>query len=166
MTTRRIAAGALAAGVAATLLAAAPASTVSADAATKVKVKNNARGKVLRDRVARIARAQAGDRYVFGATGPGAFDCSGLVVYSYRKATGIVLPRTSYSQQRSITHVRKRDRRIGDIVFLHNGGHVAIYLGKDRIVHASNPSRGVRFDRLDTGYGRSVDGYGRVIQAS
>lgn len=165
MTAQRIAAGALAAGVAATLLVASPGATVAAEAATKVKVKNNARGKVLRDRVARIAKAQAGDRYILGATGPGAFDCSGLVVYAYRKATGITLPRTSYAQQHAITHVRKRDRRVGDIVFVHNGGHVAIYLGHNRIVHASTPSRGVLFTRLDSGYGRYVDGYGRVIQA-
>ena len=63
-------------------------------------------------------------------------------MYSYRKATGKTLPRTSYAQIASLDHVRKRDRKVGDVVFFRGGGHVGIYLGKNRIVHALNPGAG------------------------
>lgn len=155
-------AGAAAAAVAGSALALAPA--VPAAAATSVKVKDNQRAKVLRDRVAKIAKSQNGDSYVLGATGPNSFDCSGLVVYSYRKATGVTLPRTSYQQRDQLMRVKKRDRRIGDIVVLHNGGHVGIYVGHNRIIHASNPTRGVLFSSITGWYGNEVDGYRRVIR--
>lgn len=164
-TKRRLTAGALAAGVAGTMLLTSPAATVSAQAATSVKVKNNQRAKILRDRVAAVAKYQVGDRYILGATGPRAFDCSGLVVYSYKRATGKTLPRTSYAQIGALTHVRKRDRRVGDVVFFRGGGHVGIYIGHNRIVHALNPGAGVRYDRTDSGWaGSSITGYGRVIR--
>lgn len=163
ITKSRAAAGALAAGVAATLLVTAP--SVPAQAATKVKVKDSVQAKVLRNRVAAVARYQVGDRYALGATGPRAFDCSGLVVYAYKRATGKTLPRTSYAQIDALTQVRKRDRRIGDVVFFRGGGHVGIYVGRNRIVHALNPGAGVRYDRTDSGWsGSSITGYGRVIQ--
>lgn len=163
--TRSLIASAAAAAVAGSALVLAPVTTAPASAATSIKVKDNKRGKVLRDRVAKIAKAQAGDSYVMGATGPNAFDCSGLVVYSYRKATGKTLPRTSYAQIASLDHVRKRDRKVGDVVFFRGGGHVGIYLGKNRIVHALNPGAGVRFDSTTSGWsGSSITGYGRVIE--
>ncbi len=163
--TTRIAATAIAAGIAGAALSLNPFATTQASADVSVKVKDNKRGKILRDRVAKIAKAQAGESYVMGATGPNAFDCSGLVVYSYRKATGKTLPRTSYAQIASLDHVRKRDRKVGDVVFFRGGGHVGIYLGKNRIVHALNPGAGVRFDSTTSGWsGSSITGYGRVIE--
>ncbi len=163
--TRSLIASAAAAAVAGSALVLAPMTTAPASAATSVKVKDNKRGKVLRDRVAKIAKAQNGDNYVLGATGPGAFDCSGLVVYSYRKATGVTLPRTSYMQRDQLMSVKKRDRRVGDIVVLHNGGHVGIYVGGNKIIHASNPTRGVLLSKITGYYGNQVDGYRRVIRA-
>lgn len=165
-TSVRIAAGTAVAALAAGVLVAAPTGTGPASATTRIKVADQARANVLRARIVAIAKSKIDKPYRWGAAGPNAFDCSGLVVYSYRKATGRTLPRTSSAQMRSIQHVRKRDRQVGDLVFMHGGGHVAIYIGNDRIVHASNPSRGIRYDRLSGWYGRRVASYGRVITTS
>jgi cell wall-associated NlpC family hydrolase len=75
-----------------------------------------------------------------------AYDCSGLTVAAYRKA-GISLPRTSYAQFGVGTAVSLADLRPGDLVFYYSAiSHVAIYIGNGRIVHASNPTRGVVTD--------------------
>jgi cell wall-associated NlpC family hydrolase len=164
-TLNRSVAGALVAGIAAVGLAANPLAATDASAATHVNIKDNHRADVLRARVAKIAKNQAGERYISGATGPGAFDCSGLVVYSYKRATGITLPRTSYSQIGAIKHVSKKDRRVGDIAFFRGRGHVAIYIGKGRVVQALNPGVGVKISSTRGGWtGDMITGYGRVIR--
>ncbi len=162
---KRIAAAAALAGVAATGIALNPAATGDADAANKIRTANFQRAEVLRERVAKVAQAQKGDRYVLGSTGPGAFDCSGLVNYAYRKATGRVLPRTSYALAGSVEHVSKRSRKVGDLVFYRGNGHVGVYIGKGRVAQALNPRVGVVVDRADQGWNRSmIYGYGRVIR--
>lgn len=162
---KRIATAAAAATAAASLLAVAPLAQAPAQAASKVYAKDGARAQLLRQAVVRIAKAQRGDNYVFGAEGPNAFDCSGLVVYAYRKATGARLPHSSSAQMRSITHVRKRDRMIGDVVFFRGAGHVGLYIGHNRIVHALNPRMDVRYDSTEHGWtGSQIVGYGRVIR--
>lgn len=161
--TTRLTAGAATAVLAGTALAVAPVTQAPASAAAKVTTKDRQQAIDLRERVVKIARAQAGDRYVRGATGPGAFDCSGLVVYAYRKATGVTLPRTSYMQRDQLERVSKKNRRPGDIVVVHGGGHVGIYVGKNKIVHASTPATGVKYTELSGSYGRAVSGYRRVI---
>ncbi len=158
--TARLTAGAALAALAGTTLAVVPG---VASAATKVTTKDRQQAIELRDRVVSVARHQAGDRYVLGATGPGAFDCSGLVVYSYKKATGITLPRTSYLQRDHLERVSRKNRRPGDIVVVHGGGHVGIYIGHNRIVHASTPATGVKYTDLSDGYGHAINGYRRVI---
>lgn len=78
-----------------------------------------------------IALAQRGDPYRYGAAGPGAFDCSGLIYYSYRKA-GITVPRTSSQQAAATRRVSKANMRRGDLMFFYDGGriyHAAIFLG-------------------------------------
>lgn len=78
-----------------------------------------------------IALAQRGDPYRYGATGPGAFDCSGLIYYSFRKA-GISVPRTSSQQAAATRRVSKANMRRGDLMFFYNSGgiyHAAIFLG-------------------------------------
>jgi cell wall-associated NlpC family hydrolase len=105
-------------------------------------------------RVVRIALAQRGDRYVRGATGPNAFDCSGLVRYSYRKAgVGAKLGGGNsargmlrWARIRGLTG--KRNPHIGDIVIYGNGSHAAIYIGHGRVVHALNPRLDIRVTRL------------------
>lgn len=165
VTINRSMAGALVAGVVAVGLATNPVASTAASAATHVHVKDTARADVLRARVAKIAKNQAGERYITGATGPGAFDCSGLVVYSYRHATGIRLPRTSYAQIGAIKHVRKKHRMIGDIAFFRGRGHVAVYIGHGRVAQALNPGAGVRISSTRGGWtGHMITGYGRVIR--
>lgn len=162
---KRIAAGALVAGIAVTGLAVNPATTGEADAATKIRTKNVERADQLRERIADIAAAQKGDRYSLGSIGPGAFDCSGLVNFAYRKATGKVLPRTSYQLAGSLERVSRKNRKVGDIALYRGNGHVGIYVGKGRIAQALNSRTGVIVDRADEGWNRSmIYAYGRVIQ--
>lgn len=88
------------------------------------------------------ARSLIGSNYVFGATGPSAFDCSGFVQYVY-KQNGISIPRTS-SQQATVgspVSGGMSNWKAGDIVVY--GGHVAIYSGHGTLIHALNPTQGV-----------------------
>ena len=89
------------------------------------------RGKI--DRATTVALNQKGDPYRYGAAGPSAFDCSGLIYYSFRKA-GLSVPRTSSAQYSRTKHIAKKSLRRGDLMFFHNGGrvyHAAIFLGWD-----------------------------------
>lgn len=108
----------------------------------------------------RIAASKKGAPYSWGATGPRRFDCSGLTLYSYRKA-GKRLPRTAAQQYNRTRHVSSRHRKRGDLVFFHSGRyvyHVGIYAGRNRIWHAPKSGDVVRLQRIWT---RSV-WYGRV----
>ncbi|MFC6286543.1 NlpC/P60 family protein [Nocardioides sp. GCM10027113] len=89
------------------------------------------------------ARAQVGDRYVYGAAGPDAFDCSGLTMMAWRQA-GVSLPHSSSAQYSSGPRVAASQLQPGDLVFYYNPiSHVGIYIGNGMIVHAANPSTGV-----------------------
>ena len=100
-----------------------------------------------RESVAGLAKKQVGKRYVYGATGPSAFDCSGLAQYVYKKAAKKTLPRTTYGQvtkgkKVSLSHLKK-----GDLLFWGSASapyHVGIYVGDGQYVHAATPSQGVR----------------------
>jgi cell wall-associated NlpC family hydrolase len=70
-----------------------------------------------------IASRQIGDPYVWGATGPGSFDCSGLTSYAYHHA-GMSLPRTAAEQAGSVRHIPRIKMRRGDFMFFSEGGHV------------------------------------------
>lgn len=103
-------------------------------------------------RAMKVALAQRGDPYRYGATGPNAFDCSGLTMYSYGRV-GRRLPRTTDQQKAGLRAVRQRDRRRGDLIIFVNGGdayHAGIYLGRNRIVHASRSGTPVKVDRIWT----------------
>ncbi|MEY9490081.1 cell wall-associated NlpC family hydrolase [Streptomyces calvus] len=108
----------------------------------------------------RIAASKKGSPYQWGATGPHRFDCSGLTLYSFKKA-GKKLPRTAAQQYNRTRHVSAGNRRAGDLVFFHSGGyvyHVGIYAGKGKIWHAPKTGDVVRLQKIWT---RSVS-YGRV----
>jgi|GEM_PF-468951 len=94
------------------------------------------------ERAAEAARSRIGDAYSYGSAGPDAFDCSGLVQWSYRQA-GVDLPRTSYGQLDSGTPVSLNELKEGDMVSFYGGGHSAIYIGDGKVVHASTSGRGV-----------------------
>lgn len=109
-------------------------------------------------RVLQVARNQLGDPYVFGAAGPGAFDCSGLILYSYRKATGRVLAHSAAVQARSGVVVTRRQARPGDLVVFRENGrvfHAGIYAGRGRLIHASRPGTNVKRDPIWTWQGVS-----------
>jgi cell wall-associated NlpC family hydrolase len=97
----------------------------------------------------RVALAQVGDRYVHGATGPTAFDCSGLTSYAWRSA-GVALPRSSRAQYASGRKVSRSALRPGDLVyFYHPIRHVGLYIGNGKIVHAANPRTDVNVAPLN-----------------
>lgn len=90
------------------------------------------------------AQRKLGSPYVWGATGPNAFDCSGLVQAAYRSA-GISIPRTTYAQIGAGQRVSRSQLRPGDLVFFYPGvTHVGMYIGNGKMIHAPNPSAPVR----------------------
>ncbi|MGR4880414.1 C40 family peptidase [Streptomyces sp. LARHCF249] len=107
-----------------------------------------------------VAASKEGAPYARGATGPKRFDCSGLTLYSFRKA-GRRLPRTAEQQYEHTSRISRRHRTPGDLVFFPKGstmGHVGIYAGNDKIWHAPRPGAHVRLERIWSGsvrYGRA-----------
>ncbi|MFB7374738.1 NlpC/P60 family protein [Streptomyces sp. NPDC056222] len=92
------------------------------------------------------ARRAIGMPYVWGATGPRAFDCSGLMVWSYRQA-GISLPRTSSAQRYAGRQVPLSQAQPGDLVtYRSDASHVGIYAGNGQVIHAPYPGARVRYD--------------------
>ncbi|MEU2065372.1 C40 family peptidase [Streptomyces anulatus] len=98
-----------------------------------------------------FAKAQVGDAYVPGGTGPNSWDCSGLVQAAYRTA-GIDLPRVSQSQSTFGTQVSLDNLQPGDILYWGSAGsayHVAIYVGGGEFVGAQNSNTGTVQRSLD-----------------
>ncbi|MCL2553281.1 MAG: NlpC/P60 family protein [Actinomycetia bacterium] len=94
------------------------------------------------------ARRVLGAPYVWGATGPNAFDCSGLMLYAYRQA-GIALPRTSQEQMNAGQRVPLDGIRPGDLVIYRaDASHVAMYVGGGMVIHAPYPGARVRYDPI------------------
>ena len=104
---------------------------------------------------AALARSLVGSRYVHGAAGPNTFDCSGLTYYIYQKL-GVTISRTSYDQAKNGVSVSKSAVQPGDILIFKGGGHVGIYVGGDKFVHAGNSKTGVKEVKFST-YGGFVD---------
>jgi cell wall-associated NlpC family hydrolase len=98
----------------------------------------------------RTAYAQLGDPYVWGAGGPGSFDCSGLTAYAWR-AAGVSLPHSSRAQAGSGRHVSRSQLRPGDLVFFYSPiSHVGIYIGGGRMIHAPHPGASVEISSIST----------------
>ncbi|MCU1662807.1 MAG: peptidoglycan DL-endopeptidase CwlO [Pseudonocardiales bacterium] len=84
------------------------------------------------------AMSKVGAPYRWGAAGPYAFDCSGLVTWAFKNA-GVALPRTSQAMARVGRPVAKANLRPGDLVFFYPGAsHVGIYIGNGKVVNALN----------------------------
>ncbi|WP_405732474.1 NlpC/P60 family protein [Streptomyces sp. NBC_00028] len=95
------------------------------------------------------AYTKLGSPYVWGATGPDAFDCSGLTQAAYRSA-GISLPRTTYAQIDAGRRVSRSELQPGDLVFFYSAiSHVGIYIGNGQMIHAPNPTAPVRIAPID-----------------
>ncbi|MFI2764310.1 NlpC/P60 family protein [Streptomyces echinatus] len=84
------------------------------------------------------ARHQLGKPYVWGGTGPGSFDCSGLVMRAWQ-AAGVTLPRTTWGQIHAGTATTRSRLVPGDLVLSYGGGHVGLYIGNGRVIHAPRP---------------------------
>ncbi|SOD84331.1 C40 family peptidase [Streptomyces sp. Ag109_G2-15] len=95
-----------------------------------------------------FARAQIGKPYVWGATGPGSYDCSGLTQAAW-KAAGVTLPRTTYDQVDVGTTVSLADAKPGDLIFFYDDiSHVGIYIGNGMMIHAPKPGAYVREESI------------------
>lgn len=119
--------------------------------------------------VLQAAESRIGAPYRFGGAGPDGFDCSGLVAYAHRQV-GITVPRTAAEQYSKATPVDPRALRPGDLVFFRlsgrDVGHVGIYVGDDRFVHAPQSGGNVRVASLqDEWYRQRFVGAGRFYAA-
>ncbi|WP_371546617.1 NlpC/P60 family protein [Streptomyces sp. NBC_00554] len=95
-----------------------------------------------------FARAQVGKPYVWGATGPGSYDCSGLTQAAW-KAAGVTLPRVTYDQVNAGTTVALSDAQPGDLVFFYDDvSHVGLYIGNGMMIHAPKPGAYVREESI------------------
>ncbi|MFJ8231830.1 C40 family peptidase [Streptomyces sp. NPDC094448] len=98
-------------------------------------------------------RAQVGDAYVLGATGPNSWDCSSLVRAAFRQAN-IELPRIAADQSRAGTEVGTGNLKVGDILYWGakgNAYHTGVYIGDGKYLDAANPRKGVVIQDL-SGY--------------
>lgn len=101
-------------------------------------------------RAVSYARSAVGSPYVWGATGPGSFDCSGLTLAAWG-AAGVSLPRTTYTQAAAGGTVPRSALAPGDLVFYYSGlSHVGIYAGGGQIIHAPRPGATVRYAPVDS----------------
>lgn len=107
--------------------------------------------------VVRVAFSKVGAGYVWGATGPRSFDCSGFSSYVMRQM-GVTVPRSSRAQFDGGRAVSRNGLLPGDLVFFQGPsgrggvGHVAVYIGNNKIIHASTPSTGVIVSSLAERY--------------
>lgn len=107
------------------------------------------------NKIVDLAKSKLGCKYVWGATGPNQFDCSGLTSWCY-KQVGINIPRTSKEQSKSGKSVSRKNLIPGDLIFFNTSGkgvsHVGIYVGNGQMIHAPNSSKPVKYDSIDSSY--------------
>ena len=109
-------------------------------------------------RVIAYAYAQLGKPYVFGAAGPGAFDCSGLVMAAWAQV-GVHLEHSSYIQMNEETvHISRSQLQPGDIVFFFGGGHEGLYIGNGNVIQAPHTGDVVRISSINWIGGYTVSG--------
>ena len=109
----------------------------------------NSRLSETRKKIVDLAYSKVGSTYIWGTAGPNTFDCSGLAYYVYKEVAGITLNRTSSSQANQGTKISKDELQAGDLLFFYNSssggtiGHVGIYVGDNKYVHAKGKNYGV-----------------------
>jgi cell wall-associated NlpC family hydrolase len=118
------------------------------------------------DRAAAIALKAVGVPYRWGGTSPaGGFDCSGLVYWAYGRL-GVELPHSSYALYGRGRRVTRSRMKTGDLLFFSGLGHVGIYVGRGRMVHAPHSGRRVEVVSLGRSpYGGRLVGVRRVIRS-
>jgi cell wall-associated NlpC family hydrolase len=170
--------GVMAAGTAmaaTTLLAAAPntahaavtsgATTSSATTTQSTTLTARQRYALKAERVLKVIANQKGDPYRYGAAGPNAFDCSGLMYFAFQRAFDRTIPRVANDQKRASKRVWHRSNlRPGDLVFkVDSGGyayHVGIYAGHGYYWHAPHSGSWVKRDKMEHDRWR----FGRLIK--
>ncbi|MET8867481.1 C40 family peptidase [Nonomuraea sp. NPDC004580] len=137
-----------------TTVKAATTARTTASAKARKRAAKAARQKARAGKAVAVAKKQIGDPYRYGGTGPGSFDCSGLVQFAWKKA-GVKLPRVASSQfVRTRKKVSWRDLKPGDLMFFSGLGHVGMYVGKGKMIHSPRTGERVRIDKL-SGWRRS-----------
>ncbi len=118
------------------------------------------------ERAARIALGAVGIPYEWGGESPeSGFDCSGLVRWVYGRL-GVELPHNSYALYGEGRRVSRARMKPGDVLFFEGLGHVGLYLGRGRMVHAPQSGRDVEVVRLaGSSYGARLVGARRVVPA-
>jgi cell wall-associated NlpC family hydrolase len=125
-----------------------------------------ARKRTLGERAAAIALRAVGVPYRWGGTSlASGFDCSGLVYWAYGRL-GIELPHSSYALYGEGRRVARPRMKAGDLVFFSGLGHVGIYVGRGRMVHAPHSGRNVEVVKLGSSrYGARLVGARRIVHA-
>jgi cell wall-associated NlpC family hydrolase len=106
------------------------------------------------------AYSKLGDPYVYGATGPSSFDCSGLVQAAWAYA-GVSIPRTTYEQVAALPAVSTSDLQPGDLLFFDGDGHVGIYVGGGYLIDAPQTGEDVSKVPLSGWYSQNLDSAAR-----
>jgi len=109
------------------------------------------------EKVVAFVYAQLGKPYVFGASGPDAYDCSGLTSAAWA-SVGISIPRTSEEQWAGLPHVPTSDMQPGDILVFNGAGHVGIYVGGGMMIDAPHTGLDVEKVALSGWYASTLDG--------
>jgi cell wall-associated NlpC family hydrolase len=119
----------------------------------------------LGDKIAKYARRFIGVRYTWGGSSPrSGFDCSGFVRYVYAHF-GVSLAHSSYTQFTEGVRVARRHLKPGDLVFFHGLGHVGMYIGKGKFIHAPHTGTRVQIESLNGWYSGTFDGARRIVGA-
>jgi cell wall-associated NlpC family hydrolase len=106
------------------------------------------------------AYSKLGDPYVYGATGPSTFDCSGLVQAAWASA-GVAIPRTTYAQVAALPAVSTSNLQPGDLLFFDGDGHVGIYVGGNELIDAPQTGLSVEKVALSGWYSANLDSAAR-----
>ncbi|WP_406419833.1 NlpC/P60 family protein [Streptomyces sp. NBC_00842] len=118
-------------------------------AGDRVELGNEAPASALGAAALQAGATRVGKPYVRTATGPNAFDCSGLTQWAYAQA-GAQITRTTYTQINQGTHIARSQLKPGDLVFFSNTSHVGLYAGNNTVLHAPYPGAYVRYESMNT----------------
>ncbi|MEB4590412.1 C40 family peptidase [Candidatus Thiothrix sp. Deng01] len=121
----------------------------------------------LLDRAAWVAQKQQGKMYRFGGESPKTgFDCSGLTQFAFGEGAGVSIPRTAAEQYDASVRVSKTQAAKGDLVFFSTRGrrvgHVGIYLGDGKFVHAPRAGKAITTEKLEGYWAARLVGFGRI----
>jgi peptidoglycan DL-endopeptidase CwlO len=118
-------------------------------AASRVDLGSDAAASQYASAALSAAQGKIGSPYVWGATGPSSFDCSGLTSWAYAQA-GVSLPRTSQAQASAGTQIGRGQLQPGDLVLFYNDlHHIGLYAGNGQILHAPKPGANVRYESIN-----------------